>query len=67
MSSSKFKKTGTTIVGLKFKDGVILAADTRATGGEIVMQKNCQKVRELAPNIWGAGCGTAADMEYVGC
>lgn len=26
------RKTGTTIVGLVFKDGVVLGADTRATG-----------------------------------
>jgi 20S proteasome subunit beta 2 len=32
----KHKKTGTTIVGLKFDNGVILAADTRATSGSIV-------------------------------
>ena len=27
----KAKKTGTTIVGIIFKDGVVLGADTRAT------------------------------------
>ena len=64
--ANKFKKTGTTIIGLKFADGVIIAADTRATGGTLVMQKNCQKIRELAPNMVGAGCGTAADMEATG-
>lgn len=35
------KKTGTTIVGVKFDGGVVLAADTRATGGSIVVEKNC--------------------------
>ena len=35
------KKTGTTIVGCKYRDGVVLAADTRATGGSIVVEKNC--------------------------
>ncbi|KAJ1945193.1 Proteasome subunit beta type-7, partial [Linderina macrospora] len=28
-------KTGTTIVGLIFRDGVVLGADTRATAGPI--------------------------------
>ena len=32
----KYKKTGTTIVGTIFKDGVVLGADTRATEGPIV-------------------------------
>ncbi|MBA0577783.1 hypothetical protein Golob_024361, partial [Gossypium lobatum] len=35
-----FRKTGTTIVGLIFQDGVILGADTRATEGPIVCDKN---------------------------
>ena len=44
--------TGTTIVGVKFKDGVILGADTRATAGTIVADKNCEKIHYIAPNIW---------------
>ncbi|XP_072150017.1 proteasome subunit beta type-7-A-like [Setaria viridis] len=35
-----FRKTGTTIVGLVFADGVVLGADTRATEGPIVADKN---------------------------
>jgi 20S proteasome subunit beta 2 len=61
----KFRKTGTTIVGLVFKDGVILGADTRATEGEIVCDKNCEKIHYLAPNISCCGAGTAADTENV--
>ncbi|XP_024378142.1 proteasome subunit beta type-7-B isoform X2 [Physcomitrium patens] len=61
----KFRKTGTTIVGLIFKDGVILGADTRATEGEIVCDKNCEKIHYLAPNISCCGAGTAADTENV--
>lgn len=54
--------TGTTIVGLIFKDGVILAADTRATAGYVVADKNCEKLHYLAPNMYCAGAGTAADL-----
>jgi 20S proteasome subunit beta 2 len=32
-----YKKTGTTICGVKYKDGIVLGADTRATGGSIVV------------------------------
>ena len=39
--------TGTTIVGCLFKDGIVLGADTRATAGEIVADKNCEKVSRL--------------------
>lgn len=44
-------KTGTTIVGIIYKDGVILGADTRATEGPIVSDKNCAKIHYLADNI----------------
>ncbi|BBM97171.1 20S proteasome subunit beta 2 [Marchantia polymorpha subsp. ruderalis] len=61
----RFRKTGTTIVGLVYKDGVILGADTRATEGEIVCDKNCEKIHYIAPNIYCCGAGTAADTENV--
>lgn len=59
----KAKKTGTTICGCIFKDGVVLGADTRATGGTEVVDKNCEKIHYLAPNIYCCGAGTAADTE----
>lgn len=45
----KATSTGTTIVGCLFKDGIILGADTRATEGPIVADKNCEKVRIRSP------------------
>lgn len=59
------KKTGTTIAGIIFKDGVVLGADTRATAGPIVADKNCEKIHYLAPNIFCCGAGTSADCENV--
>jgi len=61
----KFRKTGTTIVGLIYEDGVILGADTRATEDTIVADKNCSKIHYLAPNIYCCGAGTAADTEMT--
>ena len=61
----KTKKTGTTIVGVVYTDGVILAADTRATEGSIVADPDCLKIHYLAPNIYCCGAGTAADTEFV--
>mmetsp|Transcript_46754 Transcript_46754/g.113884 ORF Transcript_46754/g.113884 Transcript_46754/m.113884 type:complete len:266 (-) Transcript_46754:1165-1962(-) len=61
----KAKKTGTTISGIVFKDGVCLGADTRATEGPIVADKNCEKIHYLAPNIFCCGAGTSADCENV--
>ena len=42
-----------------------IAADTRATSGPIVADKNCEKLHYIAPNIWCAGAGTAADTEFT--
>ncbi|XP_060697055.1 proteasome subunit beta type-7 [Hemiscyllium ocellatum] len=59
------RKTGTTIAGVVFKDGVVLGADTRATEGMIVADKNCSKIHYIAPNIYCCGAGTAADTEMT--
>lgn len=61
----KAQKTGTTIVGCLIKDGVVLGADTRATEGPTVADKNCEKIHYIAPNIYCCGAGTAADTEMT--
>jgi len=58
-------KSGTTICGLVCKDGVVLAADTRATAGPVVADKFCDKVHPITHNIFCAGAGTAADLEHT--
>jgi len=57
------KKTGTTIVGVIYDGGVVLGADTRATEGDTVADKNCEKIHYIADNIWCCGAGTSADTE----
>ena len=47
----KTTKTGTTICGAIFDGGVVLGADTRSTSGDIVADKNCMKIHDLAPNM----------------
>lgn len=56
------KKTGTTICGMVCKDGIVLGADTRATAGAIVADKNADKLHYVADNIYCAGAGTSADL-----
>jgi 20S proteasome subunit beta 2 len=63
--STTFTSTGTTILGFHFEDGLILAADTRATAGMIVADKNCVKIEQVADNIYICGAGTAADCSHV--
>jgi 20S proteasome subunit beta 2 len=55
--------TGTTICGMVYDGGIVLGADTRATAGSEVADKNCEKIHYLAPNIYCCGAGTAADTE----
>lgn len=59
------RKTGTTIAGVVFADGVVLGADTRATSGSTVFEKECEKIHYIADNIMCCGAGTAADTEHT--
>jgi len=67
--NSKFfltvKKTGTTICGIIYKQGVLLASDTRATNGNTVCDTNCEKIHYISPNIFCCGAGTSADIENI--
>ncbi|NXA74474.1 PSB7 protein, partial [Thryothorus ludovicianus] len=47
------------------QDGVVLGADTRATEGMVVADKNCSKIHFISPNIYCCGAGTAADTEMT--
>lgn len=58
-------KTGTTIVGIKGAEYVILAADTRSTSGPVVADKNCSKIHTISENISCCGAGTAADTSFT--
>lgn len=45
----KETKTGTTTVGIKTEEGVVLATDMRASMGYMVSSKDVQKVEEIHP------------------
>ena len=65
INDQKLKKTGTTICAVMHKTGIVFAADSRATAGSVVVDLECIKVHDLAPNIFAAGAGTAADLFAV--
>jgi proteasome beta subunit len=48
-AGDKEMKTGTTTVGIKTADGVVLATDMRASAGNMVSSKDVQKVEEIHP------------------
>ena len=59
-------KTGTSLVGLVCKDGIVMAGDRKATaGGQIVMQKNAKKVVQINDYIVTSGTGTSSDIELL--
>jgi proteasome beta subunit len=59
---NKILKTGTTILGIVCKDGVIMAGDRQVTGGEtIVMQKNFKKVVQVTDYLVMSFTGSVSD------
>ncbi|MBU0760759.1 MAG: proteasome subunit beta [Nanoarchaeota archaeon] len=67
--SKNMLKSGTSIVGIVCKDGVVLGADRRSTaGGEgmsIVMKKNKQKIRNITDHIIASYTGSVSDIELA--
>ncbi|GAA5876354.1 hypothetical protein JCM3774_003733 [Rhodotorula dairenensis] len=61
----KATSTGTTIVGVVYDKGIVLGADTRATEGPIIADKNCEKIHFISEHIRCCGAGTAADTEFT--
>lgn len=44
---------------------MVLGADTRATGGQTVCDRNCDKIHILAANIACCGAGTSVDAVRI--
>ncbi len=58
-------KTGTSLVGLVCKDGIVMAAERQGTVGDIVFSKNERKVVKINDYIILSGTGVAADIEML--
>lgn len=56
-------KTGTTIIGIVCKDGIVMGADRQTSAGNIVMSKNTQKAVKINDYLVTAGAGVASDIE----
>ncbi|HKM09920.1 MAG TPA: proteasome subunit beta [Candidatus Methanomethylophilaceae archaeon] len=65
MSGAESLKTGTTTIGLKLKDGVILATDQRATAGHMIASKEVRKVYPLSDNIGMTIAGSVGDAQLM--
>ncbi len=58
-------KTGTTTVGIVCKDGIVLAADKRATAGTMIVDKRAEKVHIISDDFAVTIAGTVSDAQLV--
>lgn len=58
-------KSGTSILGIVCKDGIVMAADRRATAGNLVMSKNTKKAVKLNDYLVASGTGMASDIDML--
>jgi len=56
---------GATVVGISYKDGVILAADKRVSFGNFVVNKNIKKTFTVTDYVGAACAGMVADMQVL--
>ncbi len=65
MNPQDYVKKGTTTVGLVCKDGIVLAADKRATAGGFIADKKVEKVRKITDNIAVTIAGGVSDIQLL--
>lgn len=58
-------KTGTTTIGMVCKDGLVLAADKRATSGYLIAWKKFDKIISITDNIAVTVAGTVSDVQLL--
>lgn len=58
-------KKGTTTVGIVCKDGIVMAADKRATAGTLIVDKTAEKVHEIDDNSVVTIAGTVSDAQLM--
>jgi len=56
-------KSGTTILGIVCKDGIVMAADRQTSAGNTVMHKDSEKARKINDYLIYSGCGLAAAIK----
>lgn len=58
-------KTGTTTVGINCKDGIVLAADMRATAGTMIVDKRAEKVHIISDDMGLTIAGGVSDAQLM--
>ena len=65
MENENIMKTGTTTVGIVCKDGIVLAADRRATAGSMIVDKKAQKVFKINNSMALTTAGGVSDIQLL--
>ena len=63
--SKNILKSGTSIVGIKCSDGVVLASDRQVSAGNLVVAKNFQKIFQVNDRLLAAITGGVADAQFL--
>ncbi len=58
-------KTGTTTLGIVCKDGVVLAADRRATAGHMIVDKRAEKLHIINDNVAVTIAGSVSEAQLL--
>jgi proteasome beta subunit len=58
-------KTGTTTVGIVFRDGVVLAADAKASLGHLAYHEETKKVYKITDNLGMTMAGSVGDAQMI--
>jgi len=63
--TEELKKTGTTILGLVCKDGVVIATERRATMGTLIAHKATRKLYQIDNHLALATAGLVGDLQVL--
>ncbi|HLD55971.1 MAG TPA: hypothetical protein VJB35_06935, partial [Candidatus Nanoarchaeia archaeon] len=62
--SKNILKTGTTILGIVCKNGIVMAGDNRVSLGQgIIIDKDMEKVYQINDYLVFSGCGSATEAQ----
>jgi len=63
--TEELKKTGTTIMGMVCKDGVVMASERRATMGTLIAHKATKKLYKIDKHLALATAGLVGDLQVL--
>jgi len=62
---SQIKKTGTTTIGVVCKEGIVLAADKRATSDHFIAHRKVDKIHNITDNVAVTTAGLVSDIQLI--